>query len=98
MRNALAHAGRQGRVVSAFIGTAFVQEDAEAARAHDAEAARAQWRSIADQLRLKVPKLAALMDDAVDFAPALAAEAAARKVIGLFAWRGLDLGTVAHSY
>jgi hypothetical protein len=90
MRNALAHAGRQGRVVSAFIGTAFVQEDAEAARA--------QWRSIADQLRLKVPKLAALMDDAVDFAPALAAEAAARKVIGLFAWRGLDLGTVAHSY
>lgn len=57
MRNALAHAGRQGRrVVSAFIGTAFVQEDAEAARA--------QWRSIADQLRPKVPKLAALMDDA----------------------------------
>jgi transposase-like protein len=57
MRNALAHAGRQGRrVVSAFIGTAFVQEDADAACA--------QWRSIADQLRPKVPKLAALMDDA----------------------------------
>jgi len=33
MRNALAHAGRNGRrVVAAFIGTAFVQEDADAAR------------------------------------------------------------------
>jgi putative transposase len=32
MRNVLAHAGRQGRrVVAAFIGTAFVQDDAEAA-------------------------------------------------------------------
>jgi putative transposase len=59
MRNALAHAGRQGRrVVSAFIGTAFVQEDAEAART--------QWRSVADQLRPKVPKLAKLMDQAED--------------------------------
>jgi putative transposase len=57
MRNALAHAGRQGRrVVAAFIGTAFVQDDAEAART--------QWRQVADQLRPKVPKLAALMDDA----------------------------------
>lgn len=57
MRNALAHAGRQGRrVVSAFIGTAFVQDDAETARA--------QWRSVCDQLRPKVPKLANLMDDA----------------------------------
>src|ERR1700739_3416245 len=57
MRNVLAHAGRQGRrVVSAFIGTAFVQDDAEAARK--------QWRQVADQLRPKVPKLAALMDDA----------------------------------
>jgi putative transposase len=57
MRNVLAHAGRQGRrVVSAFIGTAFVQDDAEAART--------QWRSVADQLRPKVQKLAALMDDA----------------------------------
>jgi putative transposase len=57
MRNALAHAGRQGRrVVSAFIGTAFVQDDAEAAKS--------QWRSVADQLRPKVPKLANLMDDA----------------------------------
>jgi transposase-like protein len=57
MRNVLAHAGRQGRrVVSAFIGTAFVQDDAEAART--------QWRQVADQLRPKVPKLAALMDEA----------------------------------
>ena len=57
MRNVLAYAGKQGRrVVAAFIGTAFVQDDAEAARA--------QWRQVADQLRPKVPKLAALMDDA----------------------------------
>ena len=57
MRNVLAYAGRQGRrVVAAFIGTAFVQDDAEAART--------QWRQVADQLRPKVPKLAALMDDA----------------------------------
>ena len=57
MRNVLAHAGRSGRrVVSAFIGTAFAQDDAEAARQ--------QWRQVADQLRPKVPKLAALMDTA----------------------------------
>jgi transposase-like protein len=43
-------------VVSAFIATAFAQDDAEAARA--------QWRRVADQLRPKVPKLAALMDAA----------------------------------
>ena len=56
MRNALAHAGRSGRrVVSAFIATAFAQDDAEAARQ--------QWRRVADQLRPKVPKLATLMDD-----------------------------------
>ena len=57
MRNALAHAGRSGgrRVVSAFIATAFAQDDAEAARQ--------QWRRVADQIRPKVPKLAALMDD-----------------------------------
>ena len=54
MRNLLAHAGKQGRrVVAAFVGTAFAQEDAEAARA--------QWRQVADQLRPKVPKLAGLM-------------------------------------
>ena len=57
MRNLLAHAGKQGRrVVSAFITTAFAQEDAEAASA--------QWRLVADQLRPKAPKLAALMDEA----------------------------------
>jgi putative transposase len=57
MRNALAYAGKSGRrVVAAFIATAFAQEDAETARV--------QWRQVADQLRPKVPKLAALMDDA----------------------------------
>ena len=57
MRNALAHAGRNGRrVVSAFIATAFAQ--------NDAEAARRQWRAVADQLRPKMAKLAAFMDDA----------------------------------
>ncbi|ACA21242.1 hypothetical protein M446_7018 (plasmid) [Methylobacterium sp. 4-46] len=57
MRTVLAHAGRSGRrVVSAFIATAFAQDDAEAARQ--------QWRRVADQLRPKVPKLAALMHEA----------------------------------
>jgi putative transposase len=57
MRNALAHAGKSGRrVVSAFIGTAFAQDDAEAARL--------QWRRVADQLRPKLPKLAAFLDEA----------------------------------
>jgi putative transposase len=59
MRNVLAYAGRQGRrVVAAFIGTAFVQDDAEAASK--------QWRQVADQLRPKVPKLAVFMDEAED--------------------------------
>ena len=57
MRNALAHAGKSGRrVVSAFIATAFAQETPEAASQ--------QWRSVADQVRPKLPKLATLMDDA----------------------------------
>lgn len=57
MRNALAHAGKSGRrVVSAFIATAFAQETAQAASQ--------QWRAVADQMRPKLPKLAALMDDA----------------------------------
>ncbi len=57
MRNALAHAGKSGRrVVSAFIGTAFAQDTPEAASQ--------QWRSVADQMRPKLPKLAALMDEA----------------------------------
>ena len=56
-RNLLAHAGRQGRrVVSAFVATAFAQEDADSAKV--------QWRQVADQLRPKVPKLAVLMDEA----------------------------------
>src|SRR5438270_7756268 len=56
MRNVLAHAGKQGRrVVSAFIATAFAQ--------NDAEAARTQWRQVADQLRPRVKKLAELMDE-----------------------------------
>jgi putative transposase len=57
MRNALAHAGKSGRrVVSAFIATAFAQ--------NDAAAAKAQWRKVADQLRPNLPKLAAFMDEA----------------------------------
>jgi putative transposase len=55
-RNALAYAGRNGRrVVAAFIATAFAQ--------NDAEAAKLQWRKVADQLRPTLPKLAALMDE-----------------------------------
>ena len=57
MRNALAYAGKtQRRIVSAWIGTAFAQDDAAAART--------QWRQVADQARSRVPKLAALMDQA----------------------------------
>src|SRR5487761_2100643 len=57
MRNVLAHAGKSGRrVASAFIATAFAQESAEAASS--------QWRAVADQIRPKVPKLAAIMDEA----------------------------------
>lgn len=56
-RNALAHAGKSSRrVVSAFIATAFAQPDHAAASA--------QWRLVADQMRPKLPKLAALMDGA----------------------------------
>ena len=57
MRNALAYAGKtQRRIVSAWVGTAFAQDDADAARK--------QWREVADQARPRVPKLAALMDEA----------------------------------
>src|SRR5580700_9651945 len=57
MRNALAHANKNGRrVVSAFIATAFAQETPTAARK--------QWRHVADQLRANLPKLAALLDEA----------------------------------
>jgi putative transposase len=57
MRNVMAHAGKSGRrVVSAFIATAFAQDDADAAKA--------QWRRVADQLRPKLPKLAGFLDEA----------------------------------
>jgi putative transposase len=57
MRNAMAHAGKtQRRIVSAWVGTAFAQDDAATARQ--------QWRHVADELRPRVPKLAALLDDA----------------------------------
>jgi len=57
MRKALAHAGRHGRrVVSAFIATAFAQ--------NDAAAAKQQWRLVADQIRPKVPEFATLSDEA----------------------------------
>lgn len=57
MRNVLAHAGKNGRrVVAAFIATAFAQETAEAASV--------QWRAVANQIRPKVPKLAAILDGA----------------------------------
>ena len=57
MRNALVHAGKtQRRVVSAFVGTAFAQDDEASAKA--------QWRQVADQLRPRVPKLSAFMDAA----------------------------------
>ena len=83
MRNALAHAGHSSgrRVVSAFIATAFAQDDAEAARQ--------QWRRVADQLRPKVPKLATLMDDSeadvlayMTFPPAAPNQAAFDKPAG----------------
>ena len=57
MRNLLAHSSKSGRrVVSAFVATAFAQDTAEAAKA--------QWRQVADQLRPKLPRLSALMDEA----------------------------------
>jgi transposase-like protein len=57
MRNVMAHAGKtQRRIVSAWVGTAFAQDDATTARQ--------QWRHVADELRPRVPKLAALLDEA----------------------------------
>ena len=54
----MAYAGKtQRRIVSAWIGTAFAQDDG-------GYAARKQWRDVADQARPRMPKLAALMDDA----------------------------------
>jgi hypothetical protein len=62
MRNVLAHAGKQGRRVgTAFIGTAFAQDDAGAAKT--------QWRQVADPLRPRVPKLAAPDERPAGFTP-----------------------------
>ena len=61
MRNALAHAGKSGRrVVSAFIATAFAQDDAEAAkhpvaqRRRPAPAQAAQARRLMDEAEADV--------------------------------------------
>jgi putative transposase len=57
MRNVSAHAGKSARrVVTAFMSAAFAQDDPEAAKV--------QWRKVADQLRPKLPKLAGLLDQA----------------------------------
>jgi transposase-like protein len=59
MRNALAHVpAKQRPAVTAMIKTIFAQETAR--EAHD------QWNSIAEALRERAPKLAALMDAARD--------------------------------
>jgi putative transposase len=57
MRNVLAHAGRQGPPCRRRVHRHRL-------RADDAEADSKQWRAVADQLRPKVPKLAAFMDEA----------------------------------
>ena len=57
LRNALAYATKgQRQMVFALINTIFAQETADAAHG--------QWRIVADQLRPKLPKLAAMMDAA----------------------------------
>ncbi|AMA60020.1 hypothetical protein BCCGELA001_29785 [Bradyrhizobium sp. CCGE-LA001] len=43
-------------VVSAFVATTFVQDDADAAQS--------QWHKVADQFRRKLSELAAFMDEA----------------------------------
>ncbi len=59
MRNALAHVGtKQRAMVAAAIRTAFTQETQEAART--------EWRAVADRLRERFPKLGSLMDEAED--------------------------------
>ena len=57
LRNALAYANKgQRQMVFALINTIFAQETADAAHG--------QWRVVTDQLREKLPKLAAMMDGA----------------------------------
>jgi putative transposase len=59
MHNVLVHApAGQSRMVSALIATIFAQETGTAARG--------QWRTVADQLRERFPKIARPMDDAED--------------------------------
>jgi transposase-like protein len=59
MRNALGHVPvKQRPAVIAMIKTIFAQESAQDARA--------QWNSVADALRERVPRLAELMDEARD--------------------------------
>ena len=59
MRNVLVHApAGQRRVVSALVATIFAQTTERAARD--------QWRTVADQLRERFPKIAKLMDEAED--------------------------------
>ena len=55
LRNALAHPRKgQRQMVLAMIDTVFAQETLDAAIA--------QWRVVADQLRAKFPKLASMLD------------------------------------
>ena len=57
LRNALAHAGKgQRQMVLALINTVFAQDSHETAIT--------QWRTVADQVRTKFPKLGTLMDEA----------------------------------
>jgi len=59
MRNALAHVGpKQRPMVAAAIRTAFTQENQDAARQ--------EWRAVADRLRDRFRRLAELMDEAED--------------------------------
>ena len=57
MRDALAHAGKSGRrVVSAFVATAFAQDDAQAVQA--------QWRKVAAAPRQAAPSSQTFLDEA----------------------------------
>jgi putative transposase len=57
LRNALAHAGKgQRQMVLALINTVFAQDSQDSAVT--------QWRTVADQVRTKFPKLGTLMDEA----------------------------------
>lgn len=50
--------------IGALTGAAYGEKSAERFAQDDAEAAKGQWRKVADQLRPKLPKLATLMDEA----------------------------------